>query len=58
MSKREIQEFIRQMAQIGDQWEEEDVERVYGHMSLKDALADRRSALNMFFGSIGRIINR
>ena len=58
MSKREIREFIRLMAQIGDEWEEEDVERVYGHMSLQEALADRRASLGMFFDAIGRVINR
>lgn len=58
MTKREIQEFIRQMELIGDQWEAEDVERVYGHMSLKDALADRKASLGCFFDIIGRVINR
>lgn len=58
MNKQEIQEFIDSMEEIGDVWEETDVERVYGSMSLKDALQDRRSSLGTFFDIIGKVINR
>ncbi|MEG1884512.1 MAG: hypothetical protein RR224_12475 [Clostridia bacterium] len=58
MNKQEIQEFIESMEEIGDIWEEADVERVYGSMSLEDALKDRRSSVGTFFDIIGKVINR
>lgn len=58
MKKSEIKEFIEEMESIGDEWKEEDVERVYGDLSLDEALADRKGALGSFFDSIGKILNR
>lgn len=58
MTKQEIQEFIEQMESIGDNWAEEDVERVYDSRSLEDALSDRRAALDTFFNIIGTVINK
>ena len=43
MNKSEIDEFIEQMEELGDEWNEEQVERVYGDMSLEDAITKRRS---------------
>ncbi len=41
MTKVEIETFIERMEEIGDVWDEADVERVYGDRSLEDALIDR-----------------
>ena len=41
MTKEERQYFIDRMEEIGDEWEDDDVKRVYGKMSLQDALDDR-----------------
>ena len=57
MTKHEIHEFIEKMEEIGDVWEEADVERVYGSMTLEAALNDRRSAVDQFFGIIGKVLN-
>lgn len=57
MKKTEIQEFIEEMESIGDKWDKEDVERVYGDMLLEEALADRKSTLGSFFDSIGKVLN-
>ena len=57
MNKNEIKEFIEQMEEVGDIWDEEQVERVYGKMSLKDALHDRKSAVSMLFDILGKAIN-
>lgn len=58
MNKSEIDEFIEQMEELGDEWNEEQVERVYGDMSLEDAITKRRSELGSFFDILGTIINR
>lgn len=57
MSKNEINVFIEEMEEIGDVWAREDVERVYGNSSLKEALNTRRSELNQFFNVVGMAIN-
>lgn len=57
MKKREIDTFIEEMESIGDEWEPEDVERVYGNSTLDEALSDRKSALGSFFDIIGKVIN-
>ena len=44
MTKAEIETFIERMEEIGDVWEEADVERVYGNQSLEDALNDEPNA--------------
>lgn len=41
MTKTEIDAFIERMEELGDVWEPEDVERVYGDRTLEDALEDR-----------------
>lgn len=58
MSENEISAFIERMEEIGDVWEPKDVERVYGDMSLDDAIADRMNQINMFGSIINTILNR
>ena len=57
MNKREINEFIERMEELGDTWEPEDVKRVFGDDSLEDALQKRRAQLEMFGGILGTILN-
>lgn len=57
MTKREIKEFIEEMEAIGDEWTEEQVRSVYGSYTLEEALSDRKSSLNGFFGILGTILN-
>lgn len=58
MNKKEIETFIEEMESIGDIWEPEDVERVYGDSSLNEALEDRKGSVNTFFDIINKVINR
>lgn len=58
MTRDEINEFIERMEEIGDVWEYEDAERVYGDRSLEDALNDRMSDMHAFANIIGMVINR
>lgn len=58
MKKKEVSTFIEEMQSIGDEWTPEQVEEVYGDSSLEEALADRKSSINMFFDIIGQVINR
>ena len=57
MKEQDINAFIEEMESIGDVWESEDVERVYGNSTLDKALSDRKSALGSFFDIIGKVIN-
>ncbi len=56
MKKVEIDTFIEELNSIGDKWTPEQVEDVYGGVSLDEALADRKSSLDVFFGAIGKVI--
>lgn len=58
MTKIEINTFIEKMEEIGDVWEPDDVERVYGDKSLEDALDDRMKAMSTFANIIGTVLNR
>lgn len=58
MTEIEINTFIERMEEIGDVWEAEDVERVYGHRTLDEALEDRMGDIMAFGQIIGTIINR
>lgn len=58
MKKSEIAEFIETMEEIGDNWMEEQVEDVYGDVSLKEALADRKASVGKMIDIIGKVINR
>lgn len=57
MKEKGIAVFIEETETIGDEWTPEQVENVYGDFSLEDALADRKSSLDTFFGIIGKVIN-
>ena len=57
MSKEERQYFIDRMEEIGDEWEDDDVKRVYGKMSLQDALDDRMKDMQFFGNIVDAIIN-
>ena len=57
MRKDEINAFIEAMEDMGDDWEPEDVERVYGDKSLEEALEDRRGDINWLGGIIGHLFN-
>ncbi len=57
MTKAERQEFIERMEEIGDVWEDEDVERVYGKKSLEEALNDRMGDIKAFASIIGTALN-
>lgn len=56
-TKLEIATFIERMEEIGDVWEEADVERVYGDRSLEEALEDRMGDMMAFGNIIGTVIN-
>lgn len=57
MNDIEIDTFIEHMEAIGDNWERTDVKRVYGNMSLEDALNSRMGDMNTFANIIGTILN-
>ena len=57
MTKEERQYFIDRMEEIGDEWEDDDVKRVYGKMSLQDALDDRMKDMQIFGNIVDAIIN-
>ena len=58
MKKSEIAEFMESMEEVGDNWTEEQVKDVYGDMSLKEALADRKASVGRMIDIIGTIISR
>lgn len=58
MKKEEIRHFIEEMEEIGDEWEEDDVKRVYSGYSLEDALEERKAEIGTLFDIIGKVINR
>ena len=46
------------MEEIGDVWEAEDVERIYGDMSLNEAVESRKADMGNFFDIVGKVLNR
>jgi len=48
MTERDINEFIKRMGAIGDVWEAEDVECVYGSYRLEEAIRERTAAVRRF----------
>ena len=58
MNNIEISTFIERMEEAGDIWNREDVERVYGNVSLEEALQDRMNDLHWFADIISKVINR
>lgn len=57
MNKRDVEEFIEQMEEIGDVWQVEDVERVYGEYTLEEALADRKSSISIWGNIMSKVLN-
>lgn len=57
MTNQEIQQFIESMEEIGDIWQAEDVRRVYGNTTLKEALTDRHASVDMFMSGISKAIS-
>ena len=57
MTKSEMEIFIERMEEIGDVWEEADVERVYRDRSLEEALKDRMGDMMAFGNIISTVIN-
>ena len=57
MNNAEINTFIKRMEEFGDFWEKKDVERVYGDVSLDDALQDRLNDLKWFKDILNKIVN-
>ena len=57
MTRSEIDIFIEEMEEIGDEWTPEEVENVYGDSTLEEALKDRRTSMGMLFDIIGKVIN-
>lgn len=58
MKQNEINEFIEEMEAIGDEWEPEEVERVYGDTSLEDALTLRKSEVGTFNNIISNLFGK
>lgn len=50
MTEHDINEFIKRMRAIGDIWEAEDVECVYGNYRLEEAIRERTAAVERFAG--------
>lgn len=57
MTDNEIEIFIERMGEFGDVWEAENVRRVYGDMSLEEALADRGKGMALFVKGMIALIN-
>lgn len=57
MDSIDVKAFIEAMHDMGDDWEAEDVERVYGDKTLEEALADRRNDMASFANIIGTVLN-
>lgn len=53
MTKAEIRSFIEEMKSIGDVWTEEEAERCYSNLSLRQALDTRKSEVGQFLSSLG-----
>ena len=61
MDKRDVEEFIEEMEEMGDVWQELYVylfERVYGEYTLAEALADRKASIGIFGDIISKVLNR
>lgn len=57
MKNKDIDTFIEEMESIGDEWTPEQVEDVYGDITLEEALTDRKSSVGTFFDIIRKVIN-
>lgn len=52
MNKQEINTFIETMKKIGDIWTPEQVNELFGSISLEDALKERQSHIEKFVNTI------
>lgn len=56
MKKEEYSVFIEEMADLGDEWTEDELERTsYSKMSLERAIRERRSSLGKMDGIMGMV---
>lgn len=58
MTKVEIDTFIETMGELNDPWTQEQVQEVYGDLTLEEALADRKSSVSKLADIIGKTLNR
>lgn len=58
MDDKDIGIFIERMEEVGEIWDKEDVRRVYGDVSLEEALQDRQNDIIWFADIISKEINR
>lgn len=54
MTKLEVQTFIEEMEAVGDIWTEEQVERCYSSVPLKQALDTRKAEVEQYLTTLGR----
>ena len=57
MTENEIDIFIEEMDNMGDHWEREEVENVYGDKSLEYALDDRKTSIAIMNDIIGHLFD-
>lgn len=56
MKKEEYSIFIEEMADLGDEWTEDELEGTsYSKMSLERAIRDRRASLGKMDGIMGMV---
>ncbi|CUQ77252.1 Uncharacterised protein [Lachnospira eligens] len=56
MKKEEYSVFIEEMADLGDEWTEDELEGTsYSKMSLERAIRERRSSLGKMDGIMGMV---
>ena len=48
MTKKEAQEFVNRMREVGDEWTVEDVMSIYGRAELEESITDRKACLEAF----------
>ena len=56
MTPKEINTFVETMAQLGDVWEPQVVEGIYGDCTLQEALEDRKMQLEAFDNALKNVI--
>lgn len=56
MTRTEINTFIETMSEIGDEWTPDQVEEIYGDMSLDEALSSRQAQVSSFLNALGQAI--
>jgi len=56
MTKEEINDFIRIMKDIREDWTPEEVEEEYGDLTLREALEKRLSKMNTFWNFVEEVV--